>query len=162
MLRTPLLHKETDVQSREQQDAGVPQATCEEGMVDVKNRRCSHDSCTRVACFKMEGGKMVVYCSQHAEKNMVDVRGNRCRHPVCTRQASYNVEGKKTGVYCEEHDESGMTNVRIRTKAYIRRCSHDTGIRRPSWGIPTKGAPTECARHKSDLTGGLVFNFRAS
>lgn len=128
----------------------------------VRNIHCSRDSCSRVACFKMEGCKRAVYCSQHAEKNMVDVRSNRCRHPVCTRQASNNVEGKKTGVYCKEHAESWMANVRTNTKVYISRCSHDACRRKPSWGAPTKGAPTVCARHKNDLRGGLVFNFRVS
>ncbi|CAM9932874.1 unnamed protein product, partial [Laminaria digitata] len=42
-----------------------------------------------------------------------------------------------------------------------RRCSHDACTRTPSWGLPTDGAATVCARHRSDGLGGDLINFRA-
>ncbi|CAN0500610.1 unnamed protein product, partial [Scytosiphon promiscuus] len=46
-------------------------------MVNVRTKRCAHDSCIKNPNFNMEGEK-AAYCKEHAEDGMVDVRMNHC------------------------------------------------------------------------------------
>ena len=66
-------------------------------MVNVRKKRCSHDSCTKNPYFNVEGER-AVYCRQHAEDDMVDIRTKSCLHDSCTRRSYFDVEGNKTGV----------------------------------------------------------------
>ena len=46
----------------------------EDGMVDVRSKRCLHQSCVRHPSFNFDGIKAPAYCKQHAEDGMVNVR----------------------------------------------------------------------------------------
>ena len=50
------------------------------------NRCCSHDTCTTVPSYNIEGSKKAhaVYCKKHAQDGMVDVVHKRCKHDSCT------------------------------------------------------------------------------
>ena len=124
-------------------------------MRDVRNKLCSHDSCTRYPSFNVEGRKRGAYCRRHALDGMVDVISKRCSHDSCTRGSYFNVEGSKKGAYCSEHAKTGMVDVRN------KRCSHGSCLKRPSWGVVTGGPATSCGLHKSDLLGSPVVNFEA-
>ncbi|CAN0501740.1 unnamed protein product, partial [Scytosiphon promiscuus] len=47
-------------------------------MVDVVNRRCSHETCMKYPSFNVEGRKPAVYCKKHAADGMVDIVSRRC------------------------------------------------------------------------------------
>ena len=124
-------------------------------MQDVRNKLCSHESCTRYPGFNVEGSKRGAYCRRHALDGMVDVISQRCSHDTCTRGPYFNVEGSKKGAYCSRHAETGMVDVRN------KRCSHSSCLKRPSWGVLTDGTATTCGLHKS-LLGSPVVNFEAT
>ena len=124
------------------------------GMVNIRSRRCSHESCMTPS-FNIKGSKTAVYCKQHIEEGMVNIISKRCSHDSCSRQPSFNVEGSKTIVRCKEHAEDGIVEV------HRRRCSHISCIERPTWGVLTDSAAIACTRHKSDLSGRPVINFTA-
>ncbi|CAN0493906.1 unnamed protein product [Laminaria digitata] len=160
-------------------------------MVNVRDRRCLHDACTRRPAFNLVGRKTAGYCKQHAEDRM-DVLSKRCFHGSCTRRPTFNIVGSITAAYCKQHAEDGMVNVLhnscshdsckklssfsvIGSKAvYCKhhsdtgivdvlsgRCSHDSCTMIPLWGVHTEVSASVCARHKSDLPAGPVINFKA-
>lgn len=123
-------------------------------MADVRNRHCSHVSCTRRSNYNVKGSKAAAY-RQSAKDGMVDVCSLRCSYDSCTKRPSYNVDGCNTAAYCRQHAKHGMVDVRC------HRCSHDSFTGRPRWSVLTDGAATVCCRHKSDISGGQVINFEA-
>ena len=46
----------------------------ESGMINIRSKRCLHDSCSTLPSFSVEGSKTPVYCKQHAEVGMVNIR----------------------------------------------------------------------------------------
>ncbi|CAM9380783.1 unnamed protein product, partial [Laminaria digitata] len=87
----------------------------EEGMVDVRNKVCLYNLCTRRPTFGIGGTKTPVYCKQHAVDGiMVNVRHKLCSHDPCMKYANFNVEDIKTPMYCKQHAQQGMVNVRTR------------------------------------------------
>ena len=112
-------------------------------MVDVVSRRCLRDGCTRVPSFNVKGRKPALYCMQHASGGMVNtVRKRRSNEPGKKRQ-KINSEGGCKG------------------DSLATRCSHTSCVGQSSWGTLTDGAATVCGRHKGDILGTPVVNFRA-
>ena len=68
-------------------------------MVDITNKRCLRDSCTRRPSVNAEGATMATFCRTHAEEGMVNVSTRRCSHDFCTKKPYFNVDGSKVGVY---------------------------------------------------------------
>ena len=115
------------------------------GMVDVRSKPCSYDSCSRRPTYNVRGLKTPVYCKQHAEEGMVNVRRKEtCRHDPCIRRPYFNAEGRKTAVYCKQHAEDGMVDIRN------KRCSHDSCMRRPSFNLEGNKIPAFCKQHAAD------------
>ena len=65
-------------------------------MVDVRNKRCSHNGCTGYLTFNLEGSKTGAFCKQNAEDGMMYIRNKRCSHNSCIKNPNFNVEGSKT------------------------------------------------------------------
>lgn len=124
-------------------------------MVDFRIRRCSFDSCTQTAHYKIKGGRSPTCCEQHAEEGMVYVGGRRCSHDSCPTTPSFNAEGNKIPVYCKKHARDGMVNV------CRKGCSYASCTRNPRWGLSTDGAATVCTRHKTDVLGDHAVDFEA-
>ena len=49
-------------------------------MVNVVTKRCSHEGCTKIACFGLADGKPT-RCADHTDPCMEDVRNPRCKGP---------------------------------------------------------------------------------
>lgn len=124
-------------------------------MVDVRSRRCAHDSCTKQSNFNVEGSATARYCKAHAEEGMVNVCARRCLYDSCMRRPTLNHKGTSTAALCKEHAEEGMVDVTS------RRCSHESCTKWPSWGVLTNGVATVCPLHKSDIMDAYAVNFRA-
>ena len=124
-------------------------------MIDVRSRRCSHESCTKISSFNVMGNRTAAYCKQHAEDDMVDVHSRRCSEAFCTKQPSFNFVESKTARYCKLHAADGMVNV------IARHCLRPSCFKRPAWGVLTDDGPTSCLRHKGDILDRPVINFRA-
>lgn len=126
----------------------------EDNMVSVCHKRCLHVSCIKQPSFNVAGGAKAVYCKQHAQHGMVNVVNKRCSHDSCTQRPKYNTVGGKPG-YCKHHAEEGMVFV------FTVCCSHDSCNTGPGWGAIVDSSPSVCARHKSDISGGLAIDFKA-
>ncbi|CAN0022208.1 unnamed protein product, partial [Laminaria digitata] len=64
----------------------------EDGKVDVRSIRCSHEFCTKHPSYNVKGSWKAVYCQQHAAEGMVNVVTKRCSHEACTKLPSFNFE----------------------------------------------------------------------
>ena len=98
-------------------------------MVNVRDKRCSHATCTRIPSFSIEGSMTPTFCKQHARDDMVDAKSKRCADSTCTRRPSFNVVDSKTAIYCKRHAKNGMVDVKT------RRCCYDLCSTHPSFGI---------------------------
>ena len=113
-------------------------------MVDVFRKRCSHDACTKIPCFNVEGSRTPAYCKQHAKDGMVDITNKRCSHDSCTRRPSFNAEGSRTAAFCKRHAEDGMVNVRT------RHCSHVSCTKKPFVHVGGSKTAVYCKQHAED------------
>ena len=123
-------------------------------MVDVRSRRCAHDSCFKRPRFNIKGIKKPAYCKNHAEDSMVNVYGRRCSYFSCTKPPRYNVKGSMMATHCKQHAANNMVSVSAKC------CSHTSCLKRPAWGVLTDSEATTCLRHTGDILGGPVINFK--
>ena len=112
-------------------------------MVDVRSKRCSHDSCTTQPSYNVAGSKTAIYCKQHAENGMVKISVKHCSYDSCRRRPNFNVKGKKP-VFCKQHAEDGMVNV------YDKLCAHESCTSRSSFTVEGNKTPTYCKQHAED------------
>ena len=114
----------------------------EDGMVDVKNKKCKHPGgCKTRPCFGYPD-EPATRCEQHKEKDMVNVVSNKCKHPDgCGTIASFGYPDKPA-TRCAQHKEERMVDV------VSRKCKHPGGCNtRPCFGYPDEPA-TRCEQHK--------------
>ena len=112
-------------------------------MVDVRSRRCSHGTCTKVPSFNVLGSKTGVYCKQHADNYMLDVRSKHCSHHSCTGWPRWGVISDCSGSVCSQHKNSLPAGLVVDFK---QRCEV-TGCRAVArWGI-AETQPTHCPAH---------------
>lgn len=123
-------------------------------MVNVTNGRCVRRFCTKAPIFSVNSSTKSAYCGEHAEKSVIATRDRRCSHSSCPIKPSYNVKGSERPMYCKKHAERGMVIL------HRERCVYDTCTRVRCWGLLTKGSATVCSRHKGEISGGHVINFR--
>jgi len=116
----------------------------EDGMVDVKNKKCKHEGCKTRPIYNIEGEKQALYCSAHKEDGMVDVINKKCIHPDCKKQPTYNIEGEKQALYCSAHKEDGMVDV------INKKCIHPDCKKHPIYNIKGKKQGLYCVTHKKD------------
>lgn len=83
----------------------------EEGMIDLKNKKCEFLGCNKQPSYNTSGEKPK-FCVEHKEKDMVDVINKKCEFSGCNKQPCYNKEGEKIRKFCIEHKKDGMINVK--------------------------------------------------
>lgn len=113
-------------------------------MVELRSRRCLHETCTLLPTFNVEGRKTASHCRQHAEEGMVDVHNKRCYFTSCTKRPSFNIDGIKVAMYCKQHADDGMVNV------YHRSCSHATCSAYPSYSVVGSKTAVYCRVHAEE------------
>lgn len=86
---------------------------------------------------------------------MVDVVSRRYLRDTCKSQPTLNINRGKIAEYCTRHADDRM--VDIHSKVY----THNPCIMQLGWGFLINYALTICFRHKSDVVGGRVINFKA-
>lgn len=112
----------------------------EEGMVNVKDKRCTEPGCTQRPSFNILGKKPVV-CSIHKTEDMVNVMTKFCEMENCMITPTFNILGKKGGRFCATHKEDGMVDV------VTKRCIETNCNKAPSYGTPGQ-QPQYCSEHK--------------
>ena len=59
----------------------------EEGMVDVKNKKCKfEEGCNKQPKFNIPGESKGLYCDSHKKNGMVDVVNKKCKNNLCNTQ----------------------------------------------------------------------------
>ena len=125
-------------------------------MVDIRNKRCLHISCTKRSNFNVKGSKTAVYCKQHSEEGMVYVYAKRFSSGACTKLPNSNVEGRTTAAHCKNHAEDGMVNVRS-----SRSFNHDSKIA-SAQDSPDRIPATACTRGNPEILIRSVDNSESS
>ena len=123
----------------------------EDGMVDVRSKRCVHGSCNTRPNFGTEGSKRGMYCKLHADEGMVNIRSKRCSHVSCSKQPAWGTVTDGTATVCASHKNDLLDGLVINFKAIckVARCGKIS-----RWGLYGK-QPTHCRNH-GPLQEGLV------
>ena len=119
-----------------------------EGMVDVQNRRCEAEACSKHPSFNLPSETRGVRCSDHKLEGMVDVKSRRCEAEGCSKHPTFNLPRETRGVRCADHKLEGMVDVRH------RRCEAEGCSRRPTFNLPSETRGVRCADHK---LAGMVY-----
>ncbi len=115
-----------------------------DGMIDVKNKRCEHENCTKQPIYNKEGETKAIFCFKHKKDSMVDVKNKQCEHKNCTKQPIYNKEGETKAIFCFKHKEDRMIDVKN------KRCEHENCTKRPTYNKEEETKAIFCFKHKED------------
>lgn len=75
----------------------------QEGMIDVKSRRCAAEGCNKYPAFNLPGENTARFCGDHRQPGMIDVHNKRCAFEGCQKRPTFNYVGKAPPlitVYC--------------------------------------------------------------
>ena len=114
-------------------------------MVDVNNKRCAHDGCTRRPNFNAPDQTKGAYCAAHKLAGMVDVTSKRCQAPSCRALATYGKDEYHRAQFCDEHKND--TDVCI---ADALRCSREGCMQQYEFVVESEtgtGAYKVCLAH---------------
>jgi hypothetical protein len=113
-----------------------------ENMINITNKVCKSDGCSKQPCFNFKGEKIGRFCVDHQMDNMVDVKNKMCETENCLIRAHFDFpEG--TGKFCSTHKLLGMIDL-----THNNCCSQGCNKKR-IYNI--KGQrPKFCLEHKSD------------
>ena len=117
-----------------------------DGMVNVKDRKCIVEGCSKQPSFGVVGTRNAEFCAQHARDGMVNVKDRMCTTEGCGKRPSFGVEGTKTAEYCPRHAPYGMVNVRS------KRRTEDSGMI-SSFGVVGTKPAEYCAQHNRPRCG---------
>ncbi|CAM9526826.1 unnamed protein product, partial [Discosporangium mesarthrocarpum] len=114
----------------------------EPGMVQVRTRKCKHESCDKIPSFGYEGNSRD-YCKLHSKEGMVYNAGSRerCRAEGCTMPGSFRGPGVGQ-MYCKDHKEEGMRGVQM------KQCEEPRCTLPATFGMPSDKNAVFCSYHK--------------
>lgn len=130
-------------------------AHCEEGMVDVKNKKCDYKDEFGKQCTKQPKngfpGEKSRRCATHSLDGMVDVVSKKCEYvgkngEKCSKKPNFGYPGKKVS-RCGEHTLPDMIDLRHKKCDFVHPETLKKCTTRPSFGLPGQ-SPTRCAKHK--------------
>ena len=128
-------------------------------MINIRSKRCLHDSCSKYPSFNVAGRKKAIFCKEHAENGMVCVRNQHCSHDACIRFPDWGVLTDGSASVCSHHKDDLSAGLVINFNA---RCEV-AGCRKISkWGLDGK-QPTHCpdhSRHKDGLVQTVAASYR--
>jgi hypothetical protein len=116
----------------------------EDGMINVKDKKCDYDGCKTRPVYNCEGELKGIYCTTHKKEGMVNVKSKLCIHIGCKKQPTFNIEGETIGLYCTTHKKDGMVDVKNKT------CIHDGCKTIPLFNIEGEIRGLYCTTHKKD------------
>ena len=112
-----------------------------EGMIDVKNKRCKHESCLIQPSYNYPNEDKGVYCKNHALEGMINVKNKRCKHESCVIRPNFNYPDENEAMYCKNHALEGMINV------INKRCKHESCLIQPNFNYPNEDKGVYCKNH---------------
>ena len=112
--------------------------------VNVINKTCEHEGCTKQPGYGVVGTKKAIYCLQHKPDDYVDVINKTCEHEGCTKQPVYGVPGSKKATHCGQHKPDGYVDV------VSKKCEHEGCTTLPTYGVQGTKKAIYCLQHKPD------------
>ena len=91
-------------------------------MVDVKNKRCMHEHCTKRPNFNLPTETKGLYCFEHKLENMISVKSKKCQEKKCKDLAMYGFSNKRAQ-YCASHQKPNMVNIQVENTCIIDGCT---------------------------------------
>ena len=80
-------------------------------MIDVMNRKCRTEVCSKTPSFGVAGTTIAEYCAQHAQNGMVDVKNRKCGFKGCGKRPSFGLANIGTAEYCPQHAPFGVNGT---------------------------------------------------
>lgn len=83
----------------------------EDGMVDVRGKKCAQRGCTKYPSCGWAGGR-VELGAEHAKDGMTAVWRKKCGHSGCKKSPTFSTAERRKRELCVKHAEDGMINVK--------------------------------------------------
>jgi len=115
----------------------------EPGMINVIQKICEHEGCTKQPCYNLPTEHFGKFCATHKTKDMVNVRERRCEHDGCIKKPFYNLPSETKGRFCKNHKGEDMIDVLSDS------CRNEECNKRATFNHPGKEAKF-CGLHKED------------
>ena len=74
-------------------------ACSQEGMIDVKSRRCAAEGCNKYPAFNLPGENTARFCGDHRQPGMIDVHNKRCAFEGCQKRPTFNYVGELPSLF---------------------------------------------------------------
>ena len=87
----------------------------EDGMINVKDKKCIYEGCRKCPSFNNINEKKVLYCATHKKEGMVNIFVKPCLYEGCNKVPSFNKKDETKAIYCGEHKEEGMIDIKHKT-----------------------------------------------
>jgi len=117
----------------------------EEGMTDLKAKRCLIDSCNTRPSFGLPSDKRPSYCKAHADNQMVDIlnKKKKCLFEYCDIRSSFGLPSDKSASYCKAHAGAQMVDILNKKK----KCLFEYCDIRSNFGLPSDKSASYCKVH---------------
>jgi len=116
----------------------------EEGMIDLKNKKCLFESCDTRPAFGLPSDTTASYCKAHVEEGMVDIKSKRCLIDSCNKNPNFGLPSDKSASYCKAHAEKGMIDI------HNKKCLFDSCNKQPNFGLPSDKSASYCKAHAEE------------
>ena len=113
-------------------------------MVDVINKTCCREGCSKRPSFGLAESRKAEFCSQHARNGMVNVVSKTCCREGCSKQPSFGLAGSRKAEFCSKHAGDGMVHVRSKT------CCREGCSKRALLGMAGSRKAEFCSQHAGD------------
>ena len=80
-------------------------------MINVIDKLCVHELCSKRAMFNTPDYTSPLYCLTHKLEGMINLKSKRCAQLGCFVSPIYNLDGESKGLYCIDHKSEEMVNV---------------------------------------------------
>lgn len=119
-----------------------------DGMIGVKFKKCSFESCKKRSYYKFKKNSDLIgddprYCRIHKQKNMIHGHHESCIFDNCYKIAYYRHEFEEKPVFCVLHKQHNMINTITKV------CSFENCKTYASFNFRGKKNPVFCSIHKS-------------
>jgi hypothetical protein len=90
-------------------------------MVDVLNKRCQAEHCTKRPNFNLPNEIVALFCSEHKKENMVNVKSKNCQYKKCKELSLFGYMNKRPQ-FCKLHKEENMINLVLENQCCVLDC----------------------------------------
>jgi len=96
-----------------------------ENMIDIKNKRCIEDRCTKIPNYNLPTETKSLYCFEHKTEIMINTKKhNKCQSSKCKETPIFGLPNKRVQ-YCIKHKQSNMINLVLENKCSILDCNEE-------------------------------------